>query len=602
MLYENLKELLVAICDAIRAKDGTTAAINHQDIPERIQKLSGNGTVRLQQKTVVPSKSAKKVEYDIGYTGLSEVNVEAIPDDYIIPNGVKTIIENGSVDVTEYASVNVNVSSSAEDHKKDSVVTGSFTFGIPGAAYTEDPQVIRCPGIPTRFTMTIDDYEENDGTIANCCIDVVFDAVHTKYYRSVWNKSNNMIDATIELTDDGVSVELDAISQSWKFTALKKVQTFNYTLHYQEEQYSKTGYVHAEGTKIIDKDGNPITLKGAAIVLNMFNSATPERLATIDNDSASFSEMKSWGLNHCRTLFGYQMFEDDDSPYVYKQTGFDFLDQRIKWAKQNGMYLILNCHAPQGGTQYDFEGCEDFWSGENSSELQNRFVALWKEIARRYKNESVIAGYGLINEPQIPIVGTAEQTQKNFSELVQRTIDAVRSVDRNHMFLIERAIAVYDPNSDDYDWSMYNETSVQIPVIKDENYCYEYHYYYPYNATHDPADTSYGTDYTQEDCETYLRKRYLQYSLCMQEAVPFYIGEYGVSWNYDETDEHDQTMFQWIKDQVDVFNQFGFSYDLHKYSGNPMGFYNHKGGSGMYYDYPRYDAAIAAFAEANSEQ
>lgn len=41
MMYETTDSLFTGICDAIRKKDGTTAIINHQDIPERISAISG---------------------------------------------------------------------------------------------------------------------------------------------------------------------------------------------------------------------------------------------------------------------------------------------------------------------------------------------------------------------------------------------------------------------------------------------------------------------------------------------------------------------------------------------------------------------------------
>lgn len=64
----------------------------------------------LQNKTVTPGEQAQQVGYDSQYDGLSEVLVEQIPAQYIIPSGTKEIAENGTgIDVREFAAVNVAV-------------------------------------------------------------------------------------------------------------------------------------------------------------------------------------------------------------------------------------------------------------------------------------------------------------------------------------------------------------------------------------------------------------------------------------------------------------------------------------------------------------
>ena len=65
----------------------------------------------LQEKAVTPTKAAQTVTPDEGFDGLSKVEVGAIPEDYIIPSGTVTITENGTHDVREAASVEVNVAS-----------------------------------------------------------------------------------------------------------------------------------------------------------------------------------------------------------------------------------------------------------------------------------------------------------------------------------------------------------------------------------------------------------------------------------------------------------------------------------------------------------
>jgi len=67
-------------------------------------------SIQTESKTVTPTKAVQTI---IPSTGkyLSQVAVNAIPNDYIIPSGTQDITENGSYDITEKATVNVNVPS-----------------------------------------------------------------------------------------------------------------------------------------------------------------------------------------------------------------------------------------------------------------------------------------------------------------------------------------------------------------------------------------------------------------------------------------------------------------------------------------------------------
>jgi endoglucanase len=47
----------------------------------------------------------------------------------------------------------------------------------------------------------------------------------------------------------------------------------------------------------------------------------------------------------------YRIFEDNAEPYLYKQSGWNFLDQNIRWAKDFDLYLILSMMVPPGGYQ-----------------------------------------------------------------------------------------------------------------------------------------------------------------------------------------------------------------------------------------------------------
>ena len=171
-------------------------------------------------------------------------------------------------------------------------------------------------------------------------------------------------------------------------------------------------------------------------------------------------------MNAIRFYLNYHLFEDDSNPYVYRQEGWDWLDKNIKWAKEYGIYLILNMHAPQGGYQSQGNG-DALWE---NPENQNRLIALWKAIAERYKNEGQIAGFGPVNEP-VPT-----ESMEQWTELAQNLINGIRSVNKNHLLFIEKAIYVkgnFTPNE-----------NLNFPEVNGENIVYEFHGYDPHKYTH----------------------------------------------------------------------------------------------------------------------
>ncbi|TWT84849.1 Endoglucanase C [Planctomycetes bacterium CA13] len=70
------------------------------------------------------------------------------------------------------------------------------------------------------------------------------------------------------------------------------------------------------------------------------------------------------------------------------------LDKALEAANRYGLKLVVDVHTPPGG-RYDNMDLAIF----HEPLYQNHFVKSWEKIARRYKGNSAVWGYDLVNEP-----------------------------------------------------------------------------------------------------------------------------------------------------------------------------------------------------------
>ncbi len=96
----------------------------------------------------------------------------------------------------------------------------------------------------------------------------------------------------------------------------------------------------------------------------------------------------------------------DQEPVAGKNTwlpkGFAITDSLLQWCKDNQLWLILDLHAAPGGQGNDLNISDRDDTKPSLWDLKanrDKTIALWKELAKRYVNEPMIAAYDLINEP-----------------------------------------------------------------------------------------------------------------------------------------------------------------------------------------------------------
>ncbi|MCK7599070.1 cellulase family glycosylhydrolase [Microbulbifer sp. CAU 1566] len=241
------------------------------------------------------------------------------------------------------------------------------------------------------------------------------------------------------------------------------------------------GYVRAEGTAIVDADGEPLLLRGMGLggwmlqegyMLGLGNLGQQHVIrehirALIGEEKTEnfyrawranqvreedIRAMAAWGYNSVRLPMHFNLFtlpvEQEPVPgqNTWLETGFALTDQLLAWCKKYNLYLILDLHAAPGGQGNDFAISDrnpELPSLWDSPANRAKTVALWRKLAARYKNEPAIAAYDLINEPNWGFAGTddphgcAEKGNEPLRTLMMEITAAIREVDREHMLIIE---------------------------------------------------------------------------------------------------------------------------------------------------------------------
>ena len=229
-----------------------------------------------------------------------------------------------------------------------------------------------------------------------------------------------------------------------------------------------SNYMYVEGKKIKDKDGNDILLRGVGLGGWMLPEGymwgshgyynRPRRFEELvsyylDTEASSwwntyyktwisdqdFNLIKEHGYNSVRLPMNYRLLmneNDSDETVTLNEYGFNMIDYTIEQCEKNGLYLILDLHgAPGGQTGANIDDSKDDYPHLFEEEkYQIQFITLWEEIARRYRDNETICMYDLINEP-IP------EKFKHLNDLLEplheKTINAIRAIDTNHIICIE---------------------------------------------------------------------------------------------------------------------------------------------------------------------
>lgn len=152
---------------------------------------------------------------------------------------------------------------------------------------------------------------------------------------------------------------------------------------------------------------------------------------------ADIRKMKEQGFNSVRFPLDARLLLEEEPGYHFIEEHFQFLEHYLDLCEKYGMYVILDMHAACAGQSA--VSCDNGVDNQPhlflDEEGANRTIRLWQELAERWADRWIIAGYDLLNEPiSLPEFDCLIPELKAFYD---RLVTAVRQVDQKHILFIQ---------------------------------------------------------------------------------------------------------------------------------------------------------------------
>lgn len=265
-----------------------------------------------------------------------------------------------------------------------------------------------------------------------------------------------------------------------------------------------------------------------------------------------FKTIASWGFDHVRLPFDYNILEDKNGNYI--EEGFERIDKVIEYCHKYSLNTVLDLHKTAGFV-FDVDESENvFFSNEI---LQERFYRLWEKLSERYGKFHETTMFELLNEV------TKKEYSDTWNNVMKKCIARIRKNAPDTIILCgshsnNRATAIAD---------------LEKPF--DDKCIFNFHCYEPLVFTHqgatwtDKIDPENRLNYAESGCDTDFFEEEFKTALesAKKHNTVLYCGEYGV---IDRVPPKD--LVAWYHDINSVFEKYGIARCTWNYKEKDFGF------------------------------
>ncbi len=237
------------------------------------------------------------------------------------------------------------------------------------------------------------------------------------------------------------------------------------------------------------------------------------------------------------------------APYTINEVFFKKVDYAISATLSRGMRAVVNMHNYH---QLDNDPLDDFEFAVADSILEERFVAMWKQIAARYAGQPDTVLFELYNEPH------NRMTAQKWNNLLQQALSEVRKTNPNRYVVVG---PVGYNNAADL-------ANLVLPIT-DQRLIVTVHNYEPFQFTHqgtswNKASAAWlGTKCcSPQQIAALTQPVDFAVAWSKQNKRPIWLGEFG---SYEKADVASRV--QYTRIARDIFEQRGLSWALWDFNG-----------------------------------